>query len=461
MKAMEKEFSVRRGERKRNGLCTQTTLARVFCAACLVLPLSAAPPSDDYRCVTNNGTITLTGYIGSGGAVFIPPTYRGWPVTRIDDYAFQRCTNITSLTIHSNVTTIGGNAFRECVGLTNIVLPPNLSTIERSVFAFCSDLPSITIPGQVASIGDSAFACCSSLATIAFPSNLTSIGYEAFAYCNSLTSLTIPASVTNLPLGTFSYCTSLTAINVEDGNPNYSSVDGVLCNQERTTLLRFPPGRSGTYTTPDTIRTIRGGAFAESERLTSVVLADGITNLGSGAFRDCSSLTNVILPAGLEYLQDATFSHCGQLRSIVIPSQVSRIDEWVFHGIGPDILFLGNAPTLLEPEALEGMVYRLPGATGWDAPIGDPPFVASIWPQIQTGEAGFGVRTNQFGFNFFTHSNSFVVVEMATNLANPVWVPVLTNTPSASRAWFSDPGWTNSPRRFYRVSQLLSPPPGD
>ena len=44
-----------------------------------------------------------------------------------------------------------------------------------------------------------------------------------------------------------------------------------------------------------------------------------------------------------------------------------------------------------------------------------------------------------------------VVVEAATNLSNPVWLPVQTNTLTGDKYYFSDPEWTNYPGRFYRV----------
>ncbi len=37
---------------------------------------------------TNNGTITITGYTGPGGAVTVPPTVHGLPVTRLQGYSF-------------------------------------------------------------------------------------------------------------------------------------------------------------------------------------------------------------------------------------------------------------------------------------------------------------------------------------------------------------------------------------
>ena len=71
-------------------------------------------------------------------------------------------------------------------------------------------------------------------------------------------------------------------------------------------------------------------------------------------------------------------------------------------------------------------------------------------PVIQTTDGNFGVRTNRFGFSISGASAS-VVIEACTNLANPVWQPVATNTLTGGTSYFSDPQWTNYPGRFYRI----------
>ncbi len=70
---------------------------------------------------------------------------------------------------------------------------------------------------------------------------------------------------------------------------------------------------------------------------------------------------------------------------------------------------------------------------------------------MQTGDASFGVQTNQFGFNIIGTNNLVVVVEACTNLANPIWSPVQTNILTGVSSYFSDPQWTNYPARFYRL----------
>ena len=69
----------------------------------------------------------------------------------------------------------------------------------------------------------------------------------------------------------------------------------------------------------------------------------------------------------------------------------------------------------------------------------------------QISPASPGVRTNQFGFNIIGTSNIVVVVEASTNLANPTWSPLRTNTLTGGSSYFSDPQWTNYSSRFYRL----------
>jgi hypothetical protein len=97
-------------------------------------------------------------------------------------------------------------------------------------------------------------------------------------------------------------------------------------------------------------------------------------------------------------------------------------------------------------------VYYLPGTTGWSAFATNAAIPTALWlPQVQTRDASFGVRTNQFGFNINAASGMVVVVEVCTNLANPIWSPVETNTLTGGSSYFSDPQWTNYPSRFYRL----------
>jgi hypothetical protein len=70
------------------------------------------------------------------------------------------------------------------------------------------------------------------------PNSVTSIGSNAFADCKKLTSVTIPAGLASIGDYAFYGCGGLTSINADAGNANYASVDGVLFNKAKTTLIQ-------------------------------------------------------------------------------------------------------------------------------------------------------------------------------------------------------------------------------
>lgn len=78
------------------------------------------------------------------GEIIIPPSFIfediTYNVTKIDDYAFISCSNLTSVTIPNNVVSIGEQAFKGCNGLTSIDIPNSVTTIGSYAFQECSGL---------------------------------------------------------------------------------------------------------------------------------------------------------------------------------------------------------------------------------------------------------------------------------------------------------------------------------
>src|SRR5579872_4557876 len=64
--------------------------------------------------ITNNGTITITGYTGPGGNVILPGSINGLQVTGIGNDAFNVYPGLTGITIPASVTSIGQGAFNNC-----------------------------------------------------------------------------------------------------------------------------------------------------------------------------------------------------------------------------------------------------------------------------------------------------------------------------------------------------------
>jgi hypothetical protein len=167
---------------------------------------------------------------------------------------------------------------------------------------------------------------------IILPKSLTTISLGAFFRREHLTGVTIPASVTSIggealgPFVAFGQCPKLTNITVAAGNPAYSSADGVLFNKDKTTLLLFPEGRSGSYTIPSSVTGIGAGAFVGCSGLTSVTIPDSVTSIGAGAFSGCSGLTSVIIPAGVTSVGAMAFQTTG-LTSVTFASGSAIAEE--------------------------------------------------------------------------------------------------------------------------------------
>ena len=152
---------------------------------------------------TNHGAITITRYTGSGGAVVIPSSTNGYPVTGIGDSAFGGYTSLTSITIPDSVTSIGYMAFWHCTSLLSVRLGTNVTWIGMSAFYSCTSLSSMTIPDNVTLIGFSAFEACTSLTTVTIGASVTDIMSDAFRSCGSLTGVYFRGDAPSLAPGTF------------------------------------------------------------------------------------------------------------------------------------------------------------------------------------------------------------------------------------------------------------------
>ena len=226
------------------------------------------------------------------------------------------------------VTSIGFDAFGGCESLTHIEIPSSVTNIDSYAFRDCTSLTGVEISNSVTSIGEDAFYGCSSLTNITIPDSVTYIGESAFSDCISLKSITIPDSVTDIGYLAFSDCISLTDINVKADNKNYTSVNGVLFNKDKTELICYPAQKnSKRYIIPNSVTSIERFAFYKCIYLTDVTISNGVTNIENWAFHSCKSLTSINIPDSATSIGEEAFYNCESLTSITIPNSVTQIGK--------------------------------------------------------------------------------------------------------------------------------------
>ena len=239
---------------------------------------SAAPStftSGYYNCtLQNDGTAMITGYTGEEAVLVLPAELEGVPVTAIGPSAFQANLELIDLVIPEGVVSLGDYAFQRCPNLTGVSLPATMEEVGLNPFAGCEALLDVDVAGDhpYLEVRDSVLFSKEDHRLIYYPRLLEKgpydipfgtriIGASAFYQCDNLTDITIPDTVTAIGRRAFYQCSSLRAINL-----------------------------------PPEISTVGADAFCGCASLNSITFPEKVASIGERAFQDCSNLEHVVLP---------------------------------------------------------------------------------------------------------------------------------------------------------------------
>ena len=293
----------------------------------------------------------------------------------IGEATFYNCYNLHSIDIPQGLTTLPISVFQNS-GLRSVTIPEGITRIGRSAFFWCDSLTSCNLPDSLLSIGDYAFEGCYNLRGIKLPSSLQTVGNYSFddTGISSLTlptslrsvgacafsgtnifSVTLPANLTYCANSAFSFCSNLESIRVNSANNAYTSVDGVLFNKAKTTLLLYPCAKSGSlYAIPSTVTSIAAGAFETASNLGRVTIPDGVDSIGEMAFAYCEKLASVSIPKTVSSWGNYIFMECYNLKQVTLADGLTTIGAYAFSWSGITTIELPSSIRTINDSAFLG-----------------------------------------------------------------------------------------------------------
>ena len=221
--------------------------------------------------IEKDGSVTITGYIGTSDKVIIPKDIDNQPVSTIGNGAFMQNERITNVEIPEGVMSLGNGAFSGCVGLTSIIIPSTVQFIGESAFNGCNALKSLELPDGIKEIPTNMLAITYNLMEVVLPSSVEVIGDFAF------------------------YGSGIQSINLYEG-----------------------------------LHKIGMNAFAHCDELESIVIPNSVKEIGPNAFWNCDKLVSATLPIGIKTILSTTFSQDISIEKVAIPKSVKSISMSAF-----------------------------------------------------------------------------------------------------------------------------------
>ncbi len=156
--------------------------------------------------------------------------------------------------------------------------------------------------------------------------------------------LNIPATITKIDREAF---LASQEVNIDENNPKYKSIDGVVFSKNGTKLIQFPykKNKNSVYTVPDGVQVIGDSAF-RGAYLKGVELPDSVNRIEQSAFQGCEELESIVIPDKVTTLEMWSFSNCASLKSVVLSKNLKKIVTYCFE-------WCSSLKSITFPEGLE------------------------------------------------------------------------------------------------------------
>ena len=152
---------------------------------------------------------------------------------------------VKTVEIESGITSLGEYAFNRCSNLSKVSLPESIDTISKAAFRYCESLTSLELPDSIRYIDEYAFLGCTGITAVKFPKKVTRISYYAFRDCTNLKTIQLPSSISSIWQRAFLYCKNLSEIYFEGDKPSLYS--GAFGSFESVTATVYYPKNNSTW----------------------------------------------------------------------------------------------------------------------------------------------------------------------------------------------------------------------
>lgn len=260
----------------------------VFLTALMVFGITAmgavnvfADTYGDYTYSVTSGKATVSKYNNTSysGALSVPSSMGGYPVTAVDDFCFSQA-KVTSVTIPNSVVSLGDCAFEKCSNLASVTFGAGLKEYGTNVFSETPRLSAINV-----SSSNSYFK---SVSGVLFNKSGTII--YAYPVAKSDTEFTVPNSVSEVEHYAFDGADNLKELTIGTGMTKIGDLAFIgASNVEKINILG-----EVTY--------IGNNAFGNINKLQSISLPDTVTYIGKEAFQDDNSLKNIVIPSAVSFI---------------------------------------------------------------------------------------------------------------------------------------------------------------
>ena len=229
--------------------------------------------------------------------------------------------SVTTAIVEDGVTRIGNYFFRSSYSLSSITLPESVTEFGKSAL----NKPTLGVSRTIyAPPGSYTETYCKDN-NLSFQASSGTTGDCTWRLEGTVLTISGNGAMADCQFDEDQNCLlpwgdKITKVIVEEGVTEIGKVAFYKCGSLKEAVL------------PEGLTTIKPGAFFECKKLETVNFPDGLTTIGDHVFEGCTALKEVSFPEGLTLIDYRAFYGCKNLKSVDFPESLTKIVSSAFEG---------------------------------------------------------------------------------------------------------------------------------